>query len=455
MRYLEQNKVEFSYPNLRLLFLNREDFHLRFFRLALINILSNMMVPLAGLLSVVFLGHLTEIRHLAGVTLSTILFNFIYRALGFLRLSATGLTAQAVGRKDREEVLLIGLRSSLLALILGLIILVLHVPLRNIGFSILSATSEVKASGLAYYDARILGMPAALLNFVLIGWFLGREQSSKVLLMSAVGNSANILLDYLLIVRLGWESMGAGLATAASQFLMLIVGLVLVVREVKLKEILAIANKVFSSSALKDTLILNRDIFIRTLVLLLTFSIFTNLSSAMGTTVLTENALLLQVVTFAAFAIDGLAFATESLTGIFKGEGNKKQFVPLLQIAGKTSLLVGLIFAFAFILFPNTLFGLLTNHIDIIDRLNCYVIWLLPVLGFGAIAFMLDGYFIGLAEGVILRNTSLAATFIGFLPVAIVAWQFHNNHWLWLAMSSFMAARVILLAVQVPRTLKN
>jgi MATE family multidrug resistance protein len=455
MRYLERNKVEFFYTNLSFLFLNRKNFLLRFFRLALINILSNLMVPLAGLLSVAFLGHLTEIRHLAGVTLATILFNYIYRTLAFLRMSTTGITAQAVGRKDREEVLLIGLRSGLLALILGLIIVILHVPLRNLGFAMLSATSEVKDSGLAYYDARILGMPAALLNFILIGWFLGREQSGKVLLMSAVGNGANILFDYLFIVRLSWESMGAGLATAASQFLMLIVGLLLVVSEVKLKEILAIANKVFSSAAIKDTLILNRDIFIRMLLLLSTFSIFTSLSSAMGTTILTENALLLQVVTFAACAIDGLAYATESLTGIYKGEGDKKQFIPLLQIASITCFFVGLIFAFAFILFPNTLFGLLTNHIDIIDRLHHSVIWLLPVLGIGAIAFILDGYFLGLAEGVILRNTALVATLIGFLPIAIVAWQFHNNNWLWLAMSSFMATRAILLAIQVPNTLKH
>jgi multidrug resistance protein, MATE family len=455
MQYLERNKVEFSHAILNFLLLNRESFFLRFFRLALINILSNLMVPLAGLLSIAFLGHLTEIRHLAGVTLSTVLFNYIYRALGFLRPSTTGITAQAVGRKDREEVLLIGLRSGLLALILGLIIVILHVPLRNIGFAILNATLEVKASGLAYYDARILGMPAALLNFVFIGWFLGREQSGKVLLMSAVGNGASILLDYLLIVRLGWESMGAGLATAASQYLMLIVGVLLVVREVKFKEILAIADQIFSRSALKDTLILNRDIFIRTLVLLSTFSIFTNFSSAMGTAVLTENALLLQVVTFAAFAIDGLAFATESLTGIYQGKGDKKQLIPLLRIAGLTSLVVGFIFAFAFILFPHTLFGLLTNHIEIVARLHHYVIWLLPVLGFGAIAFMLDGYFLGLAERVILRNTSLVATFIVFLPLAIVAWHFHSNHWLWLAMTSFMAARAILLAIQVPRTLKS
>jgi MATE family multidrug resistance protein len=164
--------------------LDRYDFLPRFFRLASVNILSNLMVPLAGLTSVAFLGHLGDIRHLAGVTLSTVLFNYIYRTLGFLRMSTTGMTAQAVGREDEEGVLLTGLRNGILALGLGITILILQYPLQEIGFALLSATSDVKASGQAYYDARIWAAPATLLNFVLIGWFLGREQSGKVLVLS-------------------------------------------------------------------------------------------------------------------------------------------------------------------------------------------------------------------------------------------------------------------------------
>lgn len=304
--------------------LERYDFLPRFFRLALVNILSNLMVPLSGLISVAFLGHLVEIRHLAGVTISTILFNYIYRTLGFLRMGTTGMTAQAVGREDEEAVLLTGLRNGILALGLGIAILILQYPLQEIGFALLSAASDVKASGQAYYDARIWGAPATLLNFVLIGWFLGREQSGKVLLLSAVGNGANILLDTLFIVRWGWESAGAGLATAISQYLMLLIGMILVAREVQLKEVRAVARQLLDLSALKAALALNRDIFIRTFAFLSTFSIFINLSSAMGTTMLAESALLLQVVTLAVYFIDGLAFATESLAGIFRGKDDNE-----------------------------------------------------------------------------------------------------------------------------------
>lgn len=431
-----------------------DDFLPRFFQLAAINILSNLMVPLAGLISIAFLGHLTEIRHLAGISLSTILFNYLYRALGFLRMSTTGITAQAVGRDDRATVLLTGLRNGILALGLGIAILLFHQPLGMLGFGLLSAAPEVKAAGLAYYDARILGAPATLLNFVLIGWFLGREQSGKVLVLSVVGNGVNILLDYLLIVRWGWESAGAGLATAISQYLMLLVGIIFLCQEIRATEIRSLSRQIFAPKAIRDSLTFNRDIFIRTITLLSAFSIFTNLSSLMGTTVLAENALLLQVITLSAYLIDGLAFATESLAGIFQAKGSNKKLFSLLRVAGASSLLVGLTFALTFVFFPEYLFGLLTNHIEVIDSINLYVPLLLPVLGFGSIAFMLDGYFAGLTEGTTLRNAALIATFVVFVPIAIVAWHFHSSYLLWLAMSSFMAARVVLLGLQVPRTIK-
>ncbi|HEY9670305.1 MAG TPA: guanitoxin biosynthesis MATE family efflux transporter GntT [Waterburya sp.] len=435
--------------------LERYDFLPRFFRLAVVNILSNLMVPLAGLISVAFLGHLVEIRHLAGVTLSTILFNYIYRTLGFLRMGTTGMTAQAVGREDQEAVLLTGLRNGVIALGLGVAILILQYPLQEIGFALLSAAPDVKASGQAYYSTRIWGAPATLLNFVLIGWFLGREQSGKVLVLSIVGNGANILLDYLFITRWGWESAGAGLATAISQYLMFLTGMILLCQDVQWKEVRAVGRQIFDLSALKACLALNRDIFIRTFAFLSTFSIFTNLSSVMGTMMLTENALLLQVVTLAVYFIDGLAFATESLAGIFRGKNDNDQLASLVGISGGTGLIVGLTLALVFVLFPAPLFGLLTNHAEVINSINSYVSWLLPVLGFGSLAFILDGYFIGLAEGPTIRSAALTATAVGFAPIALAAWLCHSTHLLWLAMSLFMAARVVTLGVQLPRTLKG
>lgn len=435
--------------------LGREDVRSDFYRLAFINILSNLMVPLSGFLSVAFLGHLGEIHYLAGVTLSTILFNYLYRTLGFLRMSTTAITAQAVGGNDEALMWLTGLRNALLAFGLGIILLIFHQPLGSLGFAILSAAPDVKEAGLAYYNSRIWGAPATLLNFVLIGWFLGRGQSGKVFWMSLVGNGANIFLDYLLIIRWDWASIGAGFATSVSQYLMLLVGFIFIALELEPQKIRAMLSKILVSSNWKETLILNRDIFIRSFAFLSTFSLFTNLSSAMGTMVLAENALLLQVITLTVYIVDGLAYATESMAGMFKGKGAHEQLFPLLQMSGQASLMIGITFAVACMLFPDPLLGLLTNHSEVLECLHPYVPWLLPVLGFGSLAFMLDGYFLGLAEGAILRNTALVATLAGFVPIALIAWQLQSCYLLWLALSLFMVIRVTLLGLQVPKTLKK
>jgi multidrug resistance protein, MATE family len=159
---------------MNLTLLNRYDFLGRFFLLTIVNILSNIMVPLAGSISVAFLGHLTDIHQLVGVTLATILFDGIYWVLNFLRTGTTGMTAQAVGRDDQKGVILVGLRNGLIALGLGLLILILQHPLHQLAFALMNATPEVKAIGVAYFNTRIWGFPAALLNMVLMGWLLGR-----------------------------------------------------------------------------------------------------------------------------------------------------------------------------------------------------------------------------------------------------------------------------------------
>lgn len=418
------------------------------------------MVPLAGIIDVAFLGHLADIRYLAGVSLATIIFNYIYWSFGFLRMVTTGVTAQAMGRDDPQEVWLIGLRNSSMAIALGLGILVFQQPLRELGFFLLSATPDVEIAGRAFFNARIWGAPATLFNFVLIGWFLGREQAGKVLILSIVGNGANVILDYWMIMHLGWGSAGAGLATALSQYLMALVGLLLLAQEGALRRFKSfnrsgLRRVLWDWPALRRIFRLNTDILVRTLALVSAFSIFTNLSAVLGTTVLAVNTLMLQVVTLAAYFIDGFAFATESFAGLFYGQGDRHQLVPLLRLSGGLSLMVGLAFALVFVLAPDALFGQLTSHTDIVIAVRDVVGWLIPVLGFGAIAFVLDGYFLGLTQGRVLRNASVIAAVLGFAPMALLAWHQRNGQLLWLALALFMAARGITLGVRVPETLQG
>ncbi|WP_346293141.1 MATE family efflux transporter [Sphaerothrix gracilis] len=448
----------------------------RFWRLAVVNVLSNLMVPLAGLVDSAFLGHLSAIRFLAGVAIATALFNYLYRPCNFLRMGTTGPTAQvlAIAATDSnsrdspsaslaaeanaprlpDEVLLILLRNGLIALLLGALLLLLQVPLRELGFRLFEVTPQVEAAGRSYFQARIWDAPATLLNFVLLGWFLGREQGGRVLLLSALSNGANVVLDYLLIVRWGWQSLGAGVATAMSQYLMLAVGLALVLADVPLRR-WAIASQVFHRQALTQTLRLNTNIWLRSVLFITVYALFTGWSAALGTTTLAANMLLLQVVILAVYFIDGLAFATESIAGSLYGAKTSDRLLPLLQLAGGTGLVLGVSIAVIFTLFPGSLFALLTNHTEIVAHIAHDVLWLLPVLGFGSLAFVLDGYFLGLANGIILRNSMAAAAVFGFVPLAIASWRLETNGLLWAAMATFMLTRAVILGTQVPRSISE
>ncbi|MFN5592832.1 MAG: guanitoxin biosynthesis MATE family efflux transporter GntT [Aphanizomenon sp.] len=424
----------------------------RFYVITLTNILSCTIIPLAGFTSTVFLGHLTDIRYFAGASLGAILFDYIYFSVGFLRLVTTGMTAIAVGEDDREAMLLVGIRNSAIALGLGILILVIHEPLGNLGFALFTTSPEVKDAGLAYFNARIWGAPAVLLNYVLIGWFIGQEKSSRVLLMTIVYNVVNILQDYLYINQWHWASTGAGMSAGISQYLMLLTGLIFLLRDVPLKEVGALKEQILESSGFKSIARLNGNLFVRSLTIAFTYVIFSCLSTTMDTMIFAGNALLLQVLLLTIDIFNGVGISTAALTGTFKGEQTTHKYLPLLQIAIGTSLSIGLTCAGLCVLSPQTIFGLLTNHSEIIELIRTYVPWLLVVLGCASICLVLEGYFTGLAEGVVLRNTFLISTLAGFIPLAISTWFYHNNHMLWLAMSMFMVIRMVILGVYLVKS---
>lgn len=431
------------------------EFLSRFFRLAVINILSTIMEPLVGTISIAFLGHQTQIDQLAGVTLSTTLFNYLYFIVNFLRMGTTGVTAQAVGRNDTEQMLLVGLRNGLIGLALGGLLLALQYPLQQLWFGIISADPEVKASGINYFSTRIWGAPAVVVNLVLIGWFLGREMSSSVLLMSAVGNGANILFDYLFIVHWDMGATGAGLSQAISPDVVLVIGIILASLKINWKEVSNAVKKFWDTSAFKTAFTLNGNLFIRSSATMFVATIFTVLGSALGTTILAENALLLQVALLSIYCFEAIGFATETLSGNFKGQQASDRLLPLLLVTVGSSLQVGIICALVCVLFPQTIFGLLTNYSEVTSLLTSYIPWLLPVLGFSSVYLILDGYFAGLALGQILRDAALVSVIFGFAPLAFIAWYYHNNHILWLALSVWAATRMVVLVMQVPSTLKD
>jgi len=423
----------------------------RFVRLAIPNICAAVLVPVAGLVDMAMLGHLDSITHLAGVALASVLFDYLYWSFGFLRMVTTGLTAQHLGRNDflgMERVLLRGL---LIAFLLSFLVLILQGPAADLGFWMLQGESGVEFSGRAYFDARILGAPAVLLNYVIIGWLLGRERSGDALILSAIGNGMNIGLDYWFIYELGLASAGAGWATALSQYAMLIVGVVMVLRLGMQSSLNNLFKDFWNKADWKHLFGLNGDMLVRTISLQTAFAVFTNGSALMGTAVLVANAVLLKVLSIASFFIDGYAYATESLAGIYSGSGERKNLRELLLLTIKASEVTGIVLVTLFVGFPEIMFSLMTDHRSVLDTVHMYMFWLYPVVGFGAVAYALDGYFIGLTMSSVMRRSMLISVSC-FIVTSALALLLGNNHLLWLAWAVFMAVRIVTLWKEAPPT---
>ncbi|MGD8817604.1 MAG: MATE family efflux transporter, partial [Acidobacteriota bacterium] len=246
----------------------------RYFRLSALNIMASVTVPLAGFVDTAMLGHLGDIRFLAGVALGSILFDYVYWTFGFLRMGTTGTTAQALGKGDDAGVYLTLYRGLFVGLAIGAVLLALQVPVRALGFALLSGTQPVESAGAAYFNARIWGAPATLCSFVLAGWFLGREEPGRVLAMTVAANLANVLLDWLFILHLGMAAFGAGLATMMSQYLSVAIGLAMLWQVSRPRR--WVWGEVLDREGLSRLMLLNRDILLRTLGLITTFSLFTN-----------------------------------------------------------------------------------------------------------------------------------------------------------------------------------
>lgn len=415
----------------------------RFLRLTGLNILANITIPLAGLVDTAMLGHLPEIHFLAGVALGSVVFDILFWSFGFLRMGATGTTAQAMGRDDGPEVERILQRSLAIALASGALILLARVPLTELAFAVLSGDPAVESAGREYVYARLWGAPAALANLAFLGWFLGREESRLALAMTLVASLANVALNYLFIVEFGWAAQGAGYASMLSQYLML--GLALVFYAPRRSGAGFEPRQILDPKALGGLMKLQGDIFIRTLCLVSTFAVFTDFSARMGTLVLAANTLLVRLLTLNAYVVDGAAYAIESLAGRFHGEGNTDKLRRLLRLALTYGFVFAGGFALALSVLPRPVLGLLTSHAEVQALAMVYLPWLLAILILGAPAYVFDGFFLGLADGRVLRRSMLASLLVAFVPLSALALWRLDTHLLWFALTAFTLARGLTL----------
>lgn len=422
-------------------------------RLALPMIFSNITVPLLGLVDTAVIGHLDSPVYLGGVAIGATATSFLFMLLLFLRMSTTGLTAQAFGAKDPVRLARALIQPLILALGAGLLIVLLRTPLIDLALHIVGGNEAVLEQARRFLDIRWISAPASLANLVLLGWLLGVQYARAPVILLVVGNVLNIVLDLWLVMGLHMNVQGAALATVVAEYATFFIGLWMVKRVLAMRGISLAMLKTAWRGNVRKLLALNRDIMLRSLLLQLCFGALTVLGARLGSEIVAVNAVLMTLLTFTAYALDGFAYAVEAHSGQAYGAKQTGQLQEVWRAACRQSGLVALVFALIYALFGSQIVALLTSMPELRELAGHYIIWqvVLPVVGVWC--YLLDGMFIGATRGAEMRN-SMAVAAGGFgLTLFTVPW--FGNHGLWLALAVFLALRGLSLALIWRRHWRN
>lgn len=408
-------------------------------QLALPMIFSNITVPLLGLVDTAVIGHLDSPNYLGGVAIGATATSFLFMLLLFLRMSTTGLTAQAFGANDPQRLARALVQPLMLALIAGLAIVVLRYPLITLALHVVGGNEELLYQARRFLEIRWLSAPASLANLVLLGWLLGVQYARAPVILLVAGNLINIVLDLWLVMGLHMNVQGAALATAVSEYATFIIGLLMVHKVLKLRGISWARLKTAWQGDLRKLLALNRDIMLRSLLLQICFASITLFGARLGSDIVAVNAVLMTLLTFTAYALDGFAYAVEAHSGQAYGARNRGQLLEVWGAACRQAGLVAVAFALLYAFAGEHIVALLTSLPALRQQADSYIGWqvVLPVVGVWC--YLLDGMFIGATRGTEMRNSMAVAAF-GF-GVTLLTLPFLGNHALWLALAVFLALR--------------
>ncbi|MEZ9819738.1 MATE family efflux transporter [Shewanella sp. 10N.286.45.A1] len=415
--------------------------------LALPMILSNITVPLLGLVDTAVVGHLSNAYYLGGVAVGSTIITLIIWLLGFLRMATTGLVAQAYGANDTQQQYRLLVQAGSLALIFGLAAVLLQLPIVNLAMAMSDASVEVERYCREYFQVRIWSTPFALLNLVMLGWLLGRQQPKAAMWQLIIANLVNIILDVLFVIGLDWGVRGAALASVFADMAGFAVALTLVKRQLnRLGDFhLLTICKQLTLQSYRKLISLNTDIFVRSLCLQLSFAFMTFYGASLGDNTVAANAVLLNLLLLISYALDGIAYYAEAEVGRAYGRKDSRLMRESVALAWAWSAIAAIAFTLFFAGAGSYIISTLTSISQVQQVANDYLIWLifLPLLAFGS--YLFDGVYIGAAQGKIMRNSMIIATFAVFFPTWY-ALQTLGNHALWAAMSAFMLARSLTLS---------
>jgi MATE family multidrug resistance protein len=424
----------------------------RVFLLAIPLIFSNLTQPLLSTVDTVLSGHLPGAAALGGVAVGGIFFNTIYWTFGFLRMTTTGLVAQAHGARRHDQLRLHFLRALASAAVIGALVLALQTPIIAIAVRMLGASDAVAQNARLYCHIRIWSAPAALANYVILGYLLGRQRARTALVLQASVNVVNVAVALLLVLRLHWGVAGVAAATMTADWAGCLLGLALARNALHREsgEGHAGWRQLFEGASLRHLFALNRDIFLRTLSLVAAYAWFTRTGAREGDATLAANAVLMNMFFIVAYGLDGFANATEALVGESIGARRLDDYRAVLRASTMSAFLVAGVTSLVYVLAGSHLIELFTNVEAVRMLARRFLPWVIALPILSVWAFQFDGVFIGATRARELRD-SMAISFALFLGLAVALDRALGNHGLWCAFATWMVARGITLAMRLPR----
>ena len=415
-------------------------------QIALPSIVSNITVPLLGMIDVAIVGHMGSPVYIGAVAVGSMIFNLVYWLFGFLRMGSSGLTAQALGRRDLTEVTRILARSVSVALGIALLLIVLQMPLKWLMFWLIGPTADVAPFASTYFNIVIWGAPASLALFSLMGWYIGMQNTRIPMFISIMQNIVNILASLTLVYGFGMKIEGVALGTVIAQYVGLLVALGLLARYYRrlFRYFCYEGNHNFSVLIPDFSFFkINRDIFLRTLCLVAVNLFFTSAGARQGAVILSVNTVLMQLYLFFSYFMDGFAYAGEALGGKAYGAHNKIAFRETLNRLWMWMVIVTAAYTLLYFIGGRWIVGLLTDEAQVIEVAGEYLWWAWLIPAAGCVAFIWDGVFIGItATRGMLVSSFLSA--LAFFAVYLLAEEALGNHGLWLAQIVYLAMRGIL-----------
>lgn len=413
-------------------------------QIALPSIVSNITVPLLGLIDVAIVGHLGSPAYIGAIAVGGMLFNIIYWVFGFLRMGTSGMTSQAFGKRDLTEVICLLMRSVGIGLAVAFCLIALQIPIRQGAFLLIHPTDEVRILATLYFHICIWGAPAMLGLYGLTGWFIGMQNSRIPMYIAITQNIVNIIASLSLVYLCGMKVEGVALGTLIAQYAGLFMGLALWWKHYgKLKRFLKGGKNIWQKEAMYRFFQVNRDIFLRTLCLVAVTLFFTSAGASQGEIILAVNTLLMQLFTLFSYVMDGFAYAGEALSGRYIGARNREAFTDTVRHLFGWGVVMAVLFTLVYALGGNAFLGLLTDDKEVIAAADTYFYWALAVPAVGIAAFIWDGIFIGATatRGMLLSMATAAVSFFvlyyGLHPVLA-------NHALWLAFLTYLLMRGVM-----------